>query len=189
MFLEKGVLKICTKFTGEHPCRSVISTKLLCNFNKITLRHGCPPVNLLHIFRTPYTKTISGKLLLFINYHYWLQCSAAIVISLYFPIKLFKVIPAGIYLLKVNNRNTRTKVYYMLTYFTPLWHISHLCFSVSIVNFEHEIAGWDSLGWTIDLLNFFKSFYLTNERFDEKSFALQNILVTRLFLAIVKLFT
>ena len=29
MLLEKGVLKICRKFTGEHPCRSVISIKLL----------------------------------------------------------------------------------------------------------------------------------------------------------------
>ena len=27
-FLEKGVLKICNKFTGEHLCRSAIS----CNF-------------------------------------------------------------------------------------------------------------------------------------------------------------
>ena len=29
VFLRKGVLKICSKFTGEHPCRSVISIKLL----------------------------------------------------------------------------------------------------------------------------------------------------------------
>ena len=29
-FLGKGVLKICSKFTGEHPCRSAISIKLLC---------------------------------------------------------------------------------------------------------------------------------------------------------------
>ena len=28
VFLEKGVLKICSKFTGEHPCRSAISIKL-----------------------------------------------------------------------------------------------------------------------------------------------------------------
>ena len=28
MFLGKGVLKICSKFTGEHPCRSAISIKL-----------------------------------------------------------------------------------------------------------------------------------------------------------------
>ena len=27
---KKGVLKIYNKFTGEHPCRSVISLKLLC---------------------------------------------------------------------------------------------------------------------------------------------------------------
>ena len=29
VFLRRGVLKICNKFTGEHPCRSVISIKLL----------------------------------------------------------------------------------------------------------------------------------------------------------------
>ena len=40
-----------------------------------------------------------------------------------------KAVLAGIYMLKVNNRNTRTK------YFTP-------CSSVSIVNFEHVVAGW-----------------------------------------------
>ena len=60
VFLGKGVLKICSKFTGEHPCRNAISIKLLCNFIEITLRHGCCPVNLLHIFRTP-----------FLRYTYW----------------------------------------------------------------------------------------------------------------------
>ena len=29
VFLGKGALKICSKFTGEHPCRSAISIKLL----------------------------------------------------------------------------------------------------------------------------------------------------------------
>ena len=29
MFLGKGILKIYSKFTGEHPCRSAISIKLL----------------------------------------------------------------------------------------------------------------------------------------------------------------
>ena len=29
VFLGKGILKICSKFTGEHSCRSLISTKLL----------------------------------------------------------------------------------------------------------------------------------------------------------------
>ena len=30
-FLEKGILKICAKFVGDHPCRSAISMKLLCD--------------------------------------------------------------------------------------------------------------------------------------------------------------
>ena len=32
VFLGKDVLKICSKFTGEHPCRSAISITLLCIF-------------------------------------------------------------------------------------------------------------------------------------------------------------
>ena len=64
LFLGKGVLKICSKFTGEHTYPSVISIKLLCNFIEIALRHGCSPVNLLHIFRTPFLKNSSGGLLL-----------------------------------------------------------------------------------------------------------------------------
>ena len=64
VFLEKGVLKICNKFTEEHPYRSVISIKLLCNFIEITLWHECSPVNLLHIFTTFSPKNTSGGLLL-----------------------------------------------------------------------------------------------------------------------------
>ena len=81
-FFRKGVLKICSKFTGEHPSRSAISVKLLCNFIEITLwlgcslvnlqsnfieitlRHGCSPVNLLHIFRTLFPRNTSGGMLL-----------------------------------------------------------------------------------------------------------------------------
>ena len=40
VFLGKGVLKICSTFTGEHTCRSAISIKLLkvvinCDLNEI----------------------------------------------------------------------------------------------------------------------------------------------------------
>ena len=59
VFLEKAVLKICSKFTGEHPCRSVISIKLQSNLIEITLRHGCSAVNFPHVFRTLFTK--NGK--------------------------------------------------------------------------------------------------------------------------------
>ena len=63
VFLGKVVLKICSKFTGEHPCQSAVSIKLQSNFIEITLRHGCSPVNLLHIFRTPFLKNASEWLL------------------------------------------------------------------------------------------------------------------------------
>ena len=71
VFLGKGVVKICRKFTGEHPCQSAISIKLLCNIIEIILWHGCSPVNVLHIFRTPFPRNTSGWLLLmdFRNYH------------------------------------------------------------------------------------------------------------------------
>ena len=62
-FLEKGVLKICSKFTGKHPCRSVISIKLW-NFIETTLRHGCSPVNFLHIFNALFLQNTSKWLLL-----------------------------------------------------------------------------------------------------------------------------
>ena len=64
-FLIKGVLKICSKFTGEHPYRSA---KLQSNFIEITFQHGCSPVNLMHIFRTPYPKNTCGWLLLSLLY-------------------------------------------------------------------------------------------------------------------------
>ena len=51
---KKGVLKIRSKFTGEHSCRSTISIKLQSNFIEIALRYGCYVVNLLYIFRTPF---------------------------------------------------------------------------------------------------------------------------------------
>ena len=46
-FFRKGVLKICSKFTGEHPCPSAISITLQSNFIEIALWHGCSPATLL----------------------------------------------------------------------------------------------------------------------------------------------
>ena len=65
VFLGKGDLKIWCKFKGEHPCRSVISIKLLRSFIEIALRHRCSPVNFLHISRTSFSKNTFGWLLLF----------------------------------------------------------------------------------------------------------------------------
>ena len=66
----KGVLrKRCSENMQQIYRRTPIPK---CDFNKValrlievTLRHGCSPVNLLHIFRTPLTKNTSGRMLLF----------------------------------------------------------------------------------------------------------------------------
>ena len=63
VFLRKGILEIYSKFLGEHPYRSAILIKLLCNFFEVTFWHGCFPVNLLHIFVAPFYKSTSGELL------------------------------------------------------------------------------------------------------------------------------
>ena len=65
VFLGKVVLKICSKFTVEHPCQSVISMKLQSNFTELALWNGRFPVILLHIFRKPFPMSTSGGLLLF----------------------------------------------------------------------------------------------------------------------------
>ena len=57
--------KVFWKYTANlHQCWCAISVKLFCNFIEIVLRHGCFPVNLLYIFRTPFYKNTSGWLLL-----------------------------------------------------------------------------------------------------------------------------
>ena len=46
----------------------ISSLKISFNFIAIALRHGCSPLNLLHIFRTPFYKNTSGGLLLDFGY-------------------------------------------------------------------------------------------------------------------------
>ena len=57
VFFKKSVLKIFSKFTGEHPCRSEISIELFCNI-KITLLPGCSPVSLLHFCKYKKQKIV-----------------------------------------------------------------------------------------------------------------------------------
>ena len=63
--LEKAILRICSKFTEEHSCQSVISIKLQssCKVIEITLRHRYCPVN-SNIFRTKFPKNTTRRLLL-----------------------------------------------------------------------------------------------------------------------------
>ena len=62
--LRKNVLQICSKFSREQLCRSVISINLQCIFVEITRLHACFHVNLPHIWRALlYQNTCSGMLL------------------------------------------------------------------------------------------------------------------------------
>ena len=51
VFLVKGVLNICSKFTGDHSYQSIISIK-------ITLPHGYSPANLLHFLYESWSRNI-----------------------------------------------------------------------------------------------------------------------------------
>ena len=63
VFSGKGVLKICSKFTEEYLCRSLISIKFLCSFIEMALWCECFPLNFGHIFRTFFSKNTSKGLL------------------------------------------------------------------------------------------------------------------------------
>ena len=66
MFLGKGILKICSKFTGEHPCRSAISVTF-----------------------TPFLKNTFGWLLLCFQNRLQHPCSSA---GFFSKVKLWKVV-------------------------------------------------------------------------------------------------
>ena len=62
-----ALMKRCSenmqKIYRKRPCQKAISIKLLSNFIQITLRYGCSPVKLLHIFRKHFPKNAPGGLL------------------------------------------------------------------------------------------------------------------------------
>ena len=68
---------------------------------------------------------------------------------------------------KVNNKVTKTtplaSFWYLIVNFE---HISHLCSTVSVVNFEHVIAGWDRNNIFFDRTNngrkFSKNSYISS---------------------------
>ena len=64
VFIEKGILKICRKFTGEHLRQSVISIKLESIFIGITLRHWVHFYKFAAYFRSPFLQNTAERLLL-----------------------------------------------------------------------------------------------------------------------------
>ena len=114
MFLGKGALEICSKVTGEHSCQSAISIKLQSNFIEIALWHGCSPVNLLHIFRVPFPKNTSGRLLLKILFKKSGSGFLLLIILLAYSVRMRE--NAG----KMRNRITpNTDSFYVVI----LWHV------------------------------------------------------------------
>ena len=65
-FFRGGLQKGCSENMQQIYRRTPMPK---CDFNKVAkqLRHECSPLNLLHIFRTPFLKSTSGWLLL---WHY-----------------------------------------------------------------------------------------------------------------------
>ena len=50
VFLGKDVLKICSKFSGDHPRQSAITMKLQSSIIEIPLRHRCYPAYFQNLF-------------------------------------------------------------------------------------------------------------------------------------------
>ena len=62
---EKNMLNKQQRYFQKQPSRGVHRCSLLCNFIEIAFRHACSPVNLQHIFRTPFPKNTFEWLLLY----------------------------------------------------------------------------------------------------------------------------
>ena len=64
--IQRCSLKRCSENMQQIYRRTPMSNcDFTFHFIEITLRDGCSPVNLLHIFRTPFSKNTSRRLLLF----------------------------------------------------------------------------------------------------------------------------
>ena len=117
VLLEKGALKICSKFPGEHPCWSVIWIKMQINFIEITFRHGCSPVNLVHIFRATFSKNISRRLLCCITTNPFFRHIKDLNLSLY---KMYSILD----ICEV------FKILFIVTEYQDLCHHWSLCFKM-----------------------------------------------------------
>ena len=89
-----------------------ISHKVLAFFFLITQNMICQPISAV--------------------FHFILKLAMSFALQMS---KFALTCPADIYLLKVNNKNTRTRLFWLWTHFTP-------CSSASTVNFELVISGW-----------------------------------------------
>ena len=88
-----GLQKNTTIFGGGRQEVFLNSPKLFCNFIEIALRHGCSPVNLLHIFRTLFPiKAMDGCFSIFSLYENFCILSDnfySYSLSSFFPVRAF----------------------------------------------------------------------------------------------------
>ena len=85
--LSRGVLrKRCSKHMQQSHWRTPMLkcdfTKVARNFIEIALWHGCSSLNLLHIFRAPFSKNTFERLLLIYPNENYPQCKTVLCNSL-----------------------------------------------------------------------------------------------------------
>ena len=114
VFLGTGVLKIYSNITGEYLCQSAISIKLLCNFIEIILRHGCSPVKMMHIFRTPFLRNTSWWLLLSLVLVVRFSCYLTCICTLYQRYFIYNIIDFILYSLSLISLHTSDKVIFFI---------------------------------------------------------------------------
>ena len=121
---SRGVLrKRCSKNMQQiyrrPPMPKCDFIKLLCNFIEITLWHGCSPVNLLHISRTPFMKLLMEGCFLSFNAEAAIRrCSSKKVFTLVF-IRL-ESYSWRVCLVKLKTENSPNLL--KINYFTDIFH-------------------------------------------------------------------
>ena len=79
--LRKRCSKVMQQIYRRAPMPKRSFNEVASNFIEIALRHGCSPINLLHISGKPFPKNTSG-VLLYILFHFpWLKRNLPLIIN------------------------------------------------------------------------------------------------------------
>ena len=105
---------------GESLFNKVAGLKV-CNFIKKRIQHKCFPLNIANFLRTPVLKNICERLLLKIALDFWNRGHHEHFWSTGIKSSKQSTSPAGIYLFKANDGNTRRtcEIFLKLTIKTP----------------------------------------------------------------------
>ena len=148
VFYKEGVLKDFAKFTGKHLCQRLFFNKVAGLRPAILLKkklwHRCFPVNFSKFLRSPFfIEHLQWLLLIRLRGNIFKSISNY---SIWKEIRLLeqwessgkrRINPAGNYMLKVNNRITRTR--------------REICLKLTIKSPEQ-----DSIAFSMNFMKFFK---------------------------------